>query len=144
MQDFYRTLIRLRRTEPDLADPWLPHLGVEFDENRRWIVMRRGAVAIAANLGAESVEVTVTGDLLARWGDPEVGADATTLPPHTVVVLRQSPRRHHGEVVVARLPGRHEAAGGYDTPPVVSALSLTQTFPRPCPRSAPGPGGWVW
>ncbi|MFN8071018.1 MAG: malto-oligosyltrehalose trehalohydrolase [Mycobacterium sp.] len=89
LQDFYRTLIRLRRTEPDLADPWLPHLGVEFDENRRWIVMRRGAVAIAANLGAESVEVTVTGDLLARWGDPEVGADATTLPPHTVVVLRQ-------------------------------------------------------
>ncbi len=89
LQDFYRTLIRLRRTEPDLADPWLPHLGVEFDENRRWIVMRRGAVAIAANLGAESVEVTVTGDLLARWGDPEVGAEATTLPPHTVVVLRR-------------------------------------------------------
>ncbi len=88
LQDFYRTLIRLRRTEPDLADPWLPHLGVEFDENRRWIVMRRGAVAIVCNLGTEPVEVAVTGEVLAQWGEPEVGADAATLPSHSVAVLR--------------------------------------------------------
>jgi maltooligosyltrehalose trehalohydrolase len=86
--DFYRTLIHLRRTEPDLADPWLPHLGVEVDDDRRWIVMRRGAVAIAANLGTEPVEVTVGGHVLAQWGDPEVGGATTTLPPHSVAVLR--------------------------------------------------------
>lgn len=86
--DFYRTLIRLRRTEPDLADPWLPHLGVEVDEDRRWIVMRRGTIAIAANLGEKPAEVAVSGDVLAQWGDPEVGAEATSLPAHSVAVLR--------------------------------------------------------
>lgn len=88
LRDFYRTLIRLRRTEPDMADPWLPDLGVDVDEDRRWIVMRRGAVAIAANLGTEAVEVGVGGDVLAQWGHPEIGADRTTLPAHSVAVVR--------------------------------------------------------
>ncbi len=88
LRDFYRTLIRLRRTEPDMADPWLPDLGVDVDEDRRWIVMRRGAVAIAANLGTEAVEVGVGGDALAQWGLPEIGADRTMLPAHSVAVVR--------------------------------------------------------
>lgn len=88
LRDFYRTLIRLRRTEPDMADPWLPDLGVDVDEDRRWIVMRRGAVAIAANLGTEAVKVGVGGDVLAQWGHPEIGADRTTLPAHSVAVVR--------------------------------------------------------
>ncbi len=40
----YQQLISLRRNEPDLADPWLDNLRVDFDEDRRWIVMERGSL----------------------------------------------------------------------------------------------------
>lgn len=86
--EFYRALIRLRRNEADMADPWLPDLRVDADESQRWIIMRRSTIAIACNLGTETVEVPLTGEPLAGWGDPKVGADATTLPPHSVAVLR--------------------------------------------------------
>jgi maltooligosyltrehalose trehalohydrolase len=85
--DFYRALIRLRHDEPDLADPWLPHLGVDIGQH--WIVMRRGRIAIACNLGTESVRVDVTGELLLQWGDPSVEDRGTALPGHSVAVLRE-------------------------------------------------------
>jgi maltooligosyltrehalose trehalohydrolase len=89
LHDFYRTLIRLRRSEPDMADPWLPDLTAEVDEDRRWILMCRGRIGIACNLGVESVEVPVSGEVLAQWGEAVVGGEATTLPAHSVVVLRR-------------------------------------------------------
>lgn len=87
--EFYRGLISLRRTEPDLADPWLPHLRVEFDEGQRWIVLRRGRIAIACNLGAEPVSVRVGGQPLLGWGAPAVAESATMLPGHSVAVIRE-------------------------------------------------------
>ena len=68
MLALYRDLIALRRTEPDLADYWLDHMKVDFDEDARWIVMLRGTLAIACNLGPDSVAVPVTGQLLYAWG----------------------------------------------------------------------------
>jgi maltooligosyltrehalose trehalohydrolase len=88
MRAFYRELIRLRHTEPDLGDPWLDHLGVEFDEEQRWIVMRRGAVVIACNLARRPATVPVTGQLLLQWGDPATGPATTALPGHSVAVLK--------------------------------------------------------
>jgi maltooligosyltrehalose trehalohydrolase len=87
--EFYRGLIRLRRFEPDMSDPWLTHLRVDFDERRRWIVMRRGRIAIACNLGTEPAGVDVTGETLLQWGGPEVGVQTTTLPGHSVAVVRE-------------------------------------------------------
>jgi maltooligosyltrehalose trehalohydrolase len=86
--EFYRGLITLRRTEPDLADPWLTHLVVDYDEDERWIVMRRGRIAIACNLGEQPVSVPVTGEVALAWGEPEVGAHGTRLAGHSVAVLR--------------------------------------------------------
>lgn len=86
---FYRNLIRLRHTEPDLADPWLDHLTVDVDEDERWIVLRRGSVSVICTLGTDPVTVPVGGRLLLAWGEPEVGADTTTLPGHAVVVLKR-------------------------------------------------------
>lgn len=86
--EFYRGLIRLRRCEPDLAVPWLPHLGVDVDEEQRWIVMRRGKIAIACNLGEQSTELPISGEILLHWNDPVVDADQTRLPSHSVAVLR--------------------------------------------------------
>jgi maltooligosyltrehalose trehalohydrolase len=87
LRDFYRDLIRLRHDEPDMADPWLPHLGIDTGEH--WIVMRRGRMAIACNLGTDPVRVDVTGELVLQWGDPAVDDAGTALPGHSVAVLRQ-------------------------------------------------------
>jgi maltooligosyltrehalose trehalohydrolase len=88
--EFYRALIRLRRNEADMADPWLTDLKVEFDEDRRWILMCRGRIAIACNLGAETVDVPAGGEMLVRWGEAKADSTATTLPGHSVAVLRMS------------------------------------------------------
>ncbi|WAY22188.1 malto-oligosyltrehalose trehalohydrolase [Mycolicibacterium fortuitum] len=85
----YRALIALRRTEPDLADPWLDHMSVDFDEEQRWIVLHRGAVSIACNLGTEPVTVPVSGELLLAWENPDILADATVLAGHSFAVLRR-------------------------------------------------------
>ena len=54
MLEFYRALIGLRRSEPDLQDPWLSHLEIDYDERSRWILMHRGRIAIACNLNSEA------------------------------------------------------------------------------------------
>ncbi|WP_299562550.1 malto-oligosyltrehalose trehalohydrolase [uncultured Mycolicibacterium sp.] len=85
----YRDLIALRRTEPDLADPWLTGLRVDYDEAARWLVMRRGAVAVAVNLGPGPVTVPVTGTVLLAWGEPMPGPESTRLDGHAFAVLRR-------------------------------------------------------
>jgi maltooligosyltrehalose trehalohydrolase len=85
----YRQLIALRHEEPDMADPWLDHLRVDYDEQRRWIVMHRGRVAIACNLGTEAVDVPVTGEVVLAWGEPTVGATMTVLAGHSFAILRK-------------------------------------------------------
>jgi maltooligosyltrehalose trehalohydrolase len=86
----YRDLIALRRTEADLADPWLDHLVVDYDEEQRWIMMRRGGLAIAYNLGTEAVRVPVTGELVLAWDSPGIGAGSTVLEGHSFAILRAS------------------------------------------------------
>jgi maltooligosyltrehalose trehalohydrolase len=84
----YQRLIALRRTEPDMADPWLDHLQVDFDEDKRWIVMHRGSLAIACNLGADAVDVPVTGDVVMAWSYPTVAAKSTRLEGHSFAVVK--------------------------------------------------------
>jgi maltooligosyltrehalose trehalohydrolase len=88
LQRVYRELIALRHREPDLADPWLPHLIVDYDRTKRWIAMHRGSVVIAANLGPNEVDVPVTGEVMLAWGKPAAADGATRLPGHSFAVLR--------------------------------------------------------
>ncbi|MCU1700568.1 MAG: maltooligosyl trehalose hydrolase [Mycobacterium sp.] len=88
LHDVYRGLIALRRAEPDFADPWLDHLGVDYDEDERWIVLRRGAFAVACNLGTEAVSVPVTGEVVSASDEPAVGAEGTRLAGHSFAILR--------------------------------------------------------
>lgn len=87
LRAFYRSLIALRN-EPDLADPWLDHLRIDYDEDARWFVMRRGGFAIACNLGEKDVDVPVTGESVLTWGEPDIGTETTRLGGHSVTVLR--------------------------------------------------------
>jgi maltooligosyltrehalose trehalohydrolase len=84
----YRDLIALRRSETDLADPWLEHLIIDYDEDARWIVMRRGRLAVACNLGAEPAVVPFTGELVLSSDSPRVAEESTELAPHSFAILR--------------------------------------------------------
>jgi len=84
----YRDLIALRRSETDLADPWLEHLIVDYDEQARWIVLRRGRLAVACNLGAEPVAVPVTGELVLCSESPSISDESTELGSHSFAIVR--------------------------------------------------------
>jgi maltooligosyltrehalose trehalohydrolase len=79
-------LIALRRKEPDLADPWLDNLSVDYDEDRRWLALKRGRFTAAFNLGEQAVTVPVSGKVVLEWGAPSVG-DSTELPGHSFALL---------------------------------------------------------
>lgn len=86
----YRDLIALRRDHPDLADPWLENLTVDYDEGQGWIVVARGRLRIVCNLGAEQVRVPVSGEVLLAWDEPAVRPDETELPGHSFAILRSA------------------------------------------------------
>ncbi len=52
MLAWYRELIALRRARPELTDPRLDRVAADYDEDARWLIVRRGALRIVANLGA--------------------------------------------------------------------------------------------
>ncbi|MFD3410294.1 malto-oligosyltrehalose trehalohydrolase [Streptomyces cyaneofuscatus] len=94
---WYRRLIALRRTLPDLHDPDLAAVKTAFDEDARWIAYRRGDLRIAVNLADKPAAIPlgsgrhrrVGGRVVAAWepvGAP--GADGVLhLPPESSVVL---------------------------------------------------------
>ncbi len=84
----YRDLIALRHNDPDMADPWLEHLTVDYDEDQRWISVSRGRLRIVCNLGAEAVKVPVSGEVVLAWGEPTADVDSTVLEGHSFAVLR--------------------------------------------------------
>jgi maltooligosyltrehalose trehalohydrolase len=86
--DVYRKLIALRHDEPDFADPWLDHLRVDYDEDARWIILHRGSLAVACNLGETAVTVPVTGEVVLAWDDPKADGAGTVLPGHSFAILR--------------------------------------------------------
>jgi maltooligosyltrehalose trehalohydrolase len=88
LRGIYQRLITLRHTEPDLADPWLEHLSVDYDEDERWLVMRRGALSIACNIGSGRATVPASGEVVLAWGEPAVQGAQTTLPGHSFAILR--------------------------------------------------------
>jgi maltooligosyltrehalose trehalohydrolase len=54
---WYRELIALRRARPELTDPRLARVQVDYDETERWLVVRRGRLRVVANLGPRSLPV---------------------------------------------------------------------------------------
>jgi maltooligosyltrehalose trehalohydrolase len=55
--EWYRQLIALRRACPEITDPRLDRIRVDYDEDGRWLLIHRGAVRIAANLGPAAVRI---------------------------------------------------------------------------------------
>ena len=55
--EWTRKLIHLRRSTNALNDGDMNHVDVEFDAEKRWLAMRRGAVRTLVNIGCELVEL---------------------------------------------------------------------------------------
>ncbi|MFJ2822756.1 malto-oligosyltrehalose trehalohydrolase [Streptomyces toxytricini] len=90
--EWYRTLVALRRTHPDLRDPDLAAVRVAYDEERRWLTFRRGDVRVVVNAGAEAATVALGRNgvrVLAAWEEvPHPDAEGRVhVPAESVVVL---------------------------------------------------------
>jgi malto-oligosyltrehalose trehalohydrolase len=57
---WYRKLIALRHAHPDLTDPRLDQVRVDHDDQARWLLITRGKLRIAANLGTNPAKIGVT------------------------------------------------------------------------------------
>ncbi|MBB4914473.1 malto-oligosyltrehalose trehalohydrolase [Streptosporangium saharense] len=85
--DWYRALIALRRTHPELTDPRLDRVGVAHGDD--WLLVRRGGLRIAANLGPVPLTVrTGPGNVLLAL-DPATTLTGSELllPPRSLAVL---------------------------------------------------------
>ncbi|MGV9677253.1 malto-oligosyltrehalose trehalohydrolase [Nocardia sp. NPDC003482] len=91
--DCYRTLLRLRRAHSDVTDPWLPRVAVDYDEERRWIIVHRNRIHLLCNLADEPVTLPQIGEILAGWGEVTVTPTGTALPAHSFAVLESVSER---------------------------------------------------
>ncbi|HEX5370542.1 MAG TPA: malto-oligosyltrehalose trehalohydrolase [Dehalococcoidia bacterium] len=89
MLSWYRDLIALRRSTPELTDGRLAEVEVSYDEGARTLTMRRGSIMLCLNLGPETV-LEVPPSKLLITSDP--GADPSgrglSLPPDSVAILQ--------------------------------------------------------
>jgi maltooligosyltrehalose trehalohydrolase len=86
--DLHRRLIALRRTWSDLTDPRFTTTEAAVDDEADVLVLQRGDVTVAANLGEEEVVVSVDGALELATTDGVALTDGSlTLPPDSAAVL---------------------------------------------------------
>lgn len=92
---WYRTLIRLRRTHPELTDPHLSAVHVTYDEAAGWLMLHRGPFRTAVNLADEPATLpmgTANAEVLASWDpttiDRGLAGTTLTLPPRSTAVAR--------------------------------------------------------
>jgi maltooligosyltrehalose trehalohydrolase len=93
--DWHRRLITLRREVAALSDGRLDRIEVSFDEDARWLVMKRDSVATVCNVNkaAQRVPGGLGRDariLLASDGKARLVRDQVELPPDSVAILGKS------------------------------------------------------
>ena len=89
MLELYRRLLALRAAQPELHDDDLTTISVDYDEDARWLVVHRGALRIAANLGdRQQLLRGVTGDVLLATDAATGSADGVLLAPASAAILR--------------------------------------------------------
>jgi maltooligosyltrehalose trehalohydrolase len=87
----YRELIALRKAWPELSDPWLEEVEVEVDDGARTVVLHRGRLRVACNLGGDSVTLALGAPIgrILLASEPVAGEDdAVVLPPESFAVVQ--------------------------------------------------------
>lgn len=90
--EFTRELLALRRREPDLTDPRFDQTDADFDDEARWLVVRRGALVLAVNFSATETTVGCDGlgEVLLTVGEHRSTSDGPALGPYAAVVARDA------------------------------------------------------
>jgi maltooligosyltrehalose trehalohydrolase len=91
MLDWYKKLIALRRSTPQLTDGSLAELEVLFDEEQKWLKMHRGPIVIAMSVSdvTRSLHAPSNAELvLASSEDVIVEQGRIVLPPDSVAILK--------------------------------------------------------
>ena len=89
MLDLYRSLISLRRTHPELADPRLDQFSVE--QMGTVLVLHRGDLRLVCNLGATAVTQSLDSDggwVLLASGDVALVGQAIRLPAESFAIVQ--------------------------------------------------------
>ena len=88
---WYRELIALRHSRPELSEPSREGLRVGYDETGRWIVVRRDRLRIVANLGpqAQLLEIGAGPGLVlaASKGGVSVAGGTCSMPPESFAMV---------------------------------------------------------
>jgi maltooligosyltrehalose trehalohydrolase len=93
MLAWYRSLLELRRSRPELTDPRLRLVRADYDEDARWLVVRRGPLRLVASLRDATVVVPAAevsaGSRVLIASDPAVSVTpgSVTLPPASLAVV---------------------------------------------------------
>lgn len=91
MLEWHRSLISLRRHEISLTSRELRNVEVSFDEEKKWLRMRRGAIEVMFNAGAAAVMLPVTDPydaVLVSTTGVTCETSGVRLPEGAVAVLR--------------------------------------------------------
>ncbi len=86
----YRGLLALRRSRPELSDPWLERLAVRVDEAARTVVLHRGRLRVVVNLGPTAAHVMLYASvqvMLLASGDSVAEDTAVTVPAESFAVV---------------------------------------------------------
>lgn len=91
--DWHKRLIRLRRSEPSLADGEMKTVKTRFDEEKRWLAIERGPISILCNLSGERQAVPIPAAssqiLLASETGIQLSGGKLELPPDSVAIIRR-------------------------------------------------------
>jgi maltooligosyltrehalose trehalohydrolase len=85
----YRELIALRKARPELSDPWLDEVEVDVDEEARTLLLHRGQLRLAVNLGNDEVTFALgvpIGRVLLASEPVDVDDDALTVGPESFAI----------------------------------------------------------
>jgi maltooligosyltrehalose trehalohydrolase len=89
MLALYRSLIRLRATQPDLDDPDLTQVHVEFDEDSRWLAVHRGGLRVLANFDTLQRQVPVRAtEILLATAECHARPDGILLAGESAAIVR--------------------------------------------------------
>jgi maltooligosyltrehalose trehalohydrolase len=89
MLGLYRRLIALRAAEPDLRDPNLAAVGLDFDESADWVIVERGRFRVAANLADREQSLPVpAGELVLATRPASLSAEGLVLAPQSAAIIR--------------------------------------------------------
>jgi len=88
---WYRRLIALRRERPELTDPRLDRVDVDYDVDAPWLVVHRGGLRVACNLGGMPGAVPLGGTaravLLCSDGKAQLHGSSVELAPQSVAIV---------------------------------------------------------